>query len=113
MTEGRALKITNAILSGSAGVASFLFTILAFLTLTTLDSQLLASFLAGLFCLMVCYIASERPNSGSAKAMTALANRLLAIEEGDLTTRAPPLLRQHHPKLALAVDSLFEEVRAS
>lgn len=113
MTAGRAQKISNAILSGLAGVASFVFTMWAFLTLTTLDSQLLASISAGAFCLMVCYIASERPNSGGARAMSALSERLLAVEDGDFSTPAPDLLRQHQPKLAAAVDTLFEEVRAS
>src|SRR4030095_15338488 len=61
----------------------------------------------------ISYIASERPNSSTTKAMAILAERLLAVEDGDLTSPAPELLRNSHPKLAAAVDSLFEEVRAS
>ncbi len=113
MRDGRAQKISNAILSGLAGVASFVFSLWAFLTLTTLDTQFLASITAGAFCLLICYVASERPNSASARAMTALKDRLLAVEDGDLISPAPQLLRDHHPKLAASVDSLFEEVRAS
>src|SRR4029079_418407 len=65
------------------------------------------------FCLMVSYIASERPNSESARALAALGDRLLAVEQGDLTSPTPRIVRDCMPKLATAVDSLFAEVRAS
>ena len=113
MTDGTAQKISNVLLSGAAGVASFLFSLAAFLFITELDTQIVASIVAGAFCLLISYVASERPNSESARALTALAERLLAVEEGDLTSPAPAILRKSNPKLAAAVDSLFEEVRAS
>ena len=113
MNDGTAQKISNAILSGAAGVASFLFSLAAFLFITELDKQIIASIVAGAFCLLISYIASERPNSESARALTALAERLLAVEDGDFTSPAPAILRATNPKLAAAVDSLFEEVRAS
>ena len=113
MNDGRAQKISNFILSTAAGVASFLFSLIAFLYITELDKQVIASLVAGVFCLLISYIASERPNSESARSLTALAERLLAVEEGDLTSPAPAILRETNPKLAAAVDSLFEEVRAS
>ena len=59
------------------------------------------------------YIASERPNSRSARALSALGDRLLAVEQGDLTSPTPKIVRENMPKLATAVDSLFAEVRAS
>ncbi|HYC95071.1 MAG TPA: diguanylate cyclase, partial [Sphingomicrobium sp.] len=62
---------------------------------------------------MISYIASERPNSESARALTALGDRLLAVEQGDLTSPTPRIVRENMPKLATAVDSLFAEVRAS
>ena len=113
MNDGTAQKISNVILSGAAGVASFLFSLAAFLYITELDNQIVASMVAGTFCLLISYVASERPNSESARALTALAERLLAVEDGDLTSPAPAILRESNPKLAAAVDSLFEEVRAS
>ncbi|MEO5578177.1 MAG: EAL domain-containing protein [Sphingomicrobium sp.] len=113
MNDGTAQKVSNAILSGAAGVASFLFSLAAFLYITELDKQIAASVVAGAFCLLVSYIASERPNSESARALNALAERLLAVEDGDFTSPAPAILRDTNPKLAAAVDSLFEEVRAS
>ncbi len=113
MNDGTAQKISNAILSGAAGVASFLFSLAAFMYITELDTQIVASIVAGTFCLLISYVASERPNSASARALTALAERLLAVEDGDLTSPAPAILRESNPKLAAAVDSLFEEVRAS
>jgi diguanylate cyclase (GGDEF)-like protein len=45
--------------------------------------------------------------------LAALADRLLAIEEGDLVSPAPDSVRKAMPKLASAVDTLFAEVRAS
>ncbi|MEO7814094.1 MAG: EAL domain-containing protein [Sphingomicrobium sp.] len=113
MNNGNAQKISNVLLSTAAGVASFLFSLVAFLYITELDKQVIASLVAGAFCLLISYIASERPNSESARSLTALAERLLAVEEGDLTSPAPAILRETNPKLAAAVDSLFEEVRAS
>ncbi|MBA3526500.1 MAG: EAL domain-containing protein [Sphingomonas sp.] len=45
--------------------------------------------------------------------MSALSERLLAVEDGDLVSPAPVAVRRAMPKLAAAVDRLFEEVRAS
>ena len=69
--DGTAQKVSNALLSGAAGVASFLFSLAAFIYITSFNEQVLASIVAGAFCLMVSYIASERPNSESARALTA------------------------------------------
>ena len=111
--DGTAQKISNALLSGVAGLASFLFSLTAFLYITQFNEQLLASIGAGVFCLLISYIASERPNSESSRALTALGDRLLAVEQGDLTSPTPRIVRDTMPKLATAVDSLFAEVRAS
>ena len=113
MTAGTAQKISNAILSGAAGVASFLFSLIALLYLTEFDQKIVAALVAGTFCLLVSYIASERPNSESARALAALGERLMAVEDGDLTSPAPASVKENMPKLAAAVDSLFAEVRAS
>src|SRR4051812_5011520 len=113
MKAGTAQKISNAVLSCTAGVAAFLFTLIAFLYITELDEKIVASLVAGMFCLLISYVASERPNSESARALTALGDRLLAVEDGDLVSPAPPALRRSLPKLANAVDRLFAEVRAS
>jgi diguanylate cyclase len=113
MQDGRAQKISNAILSGAAGFASFVFSLAALLYLTELDEKILAAIAAGTFCLLICYIASERPNTESARALSALADRLLGVERGDLTSPAPPIVKRTLPKLAAAVESLFDEVRSS
>ena len=113
MKEGTAQKISNALLSGAAGFASFVFSLAAFLYITELNEQILASLAAGAFCLLISYIASERPNSESARALAALGERLLAVEDGDLVSPAPPVVHKTMPKLAAAVDTLFAEVRAS
>ena len=113
MKAGTAQKISNAILSGTAGMASFLFSLMAFLYITEFDGQILASIGAGMFCLLISYIASERPNSEGARALAALSDRLLAVEDGDLVSPAPAIVRRTMPKLAAAVDSLFAEVRTS
>ena len=108
-----AQKVSNALLSGAAGIASFLFSLTAFIYITSFNEKVVASIVAGAFCLLVSYIASERPNSESARALAALGDRLLAVEQGDLTSPTPRIVRDTMPKLATAVDSLFAEVRAS
>ncbi len=108
-----AQKVSNALLSGIAGFASFVFSLGAFLTITELDAKIVASIVAGCFCLLISYIASERPNSQSARALSALGERLLAVEQGDFTSPAPRIVRDSLPKLAAAVDGLFSEVRSS
>jgi diguanylate cyclase (GGDEF)-like protein len=113
MKEGTAQKISNALLSGAAGFASFVFSLGAMLYITELNEKVVASIVAGAFCLLVSYIASERPNSESARALAALGDRLLAVEDGDLVSPAPAVLQKAMPKLATAVDTLFAEVRAS
>ncbi|NUQ18394.1 MAG: EAL domain-containing protein [Sphingomonas sp.] len=113
MKAGTAQKVSNAILSCAAGFASFLFSLTALLYLTQFDQKILAALVAGAFCLLISYIASERPNSESTRALAALGERLLAVEEGDLVSPAPESVRRTMPKLATAVDTLFAEVRAS
>jgi len=113
MKAGSAQKISNAILSCAAGLASFIFSLGALIYITEINEKILASLVAGAFCLLICYIAAERPNSESARALTALGERLLAVEDGDLISPAPPAVRRMMPKLAAAVDTLFAEVRSS
>src|SRR6476620_6301368 len=113
MTAGTTQKISNAILSCAAGLASFLFSLAALLYLTEFDEKILAALVAGAFCLLVSYVAAERPNSESARALASLSERLLAVEDGDLVSPAPAAVQRNMPKLAAAVDSLFAEVRAS
>src|SRR5947209_4357718 len=113
MTAGTAQKISNAVLSCTAGFASFLFSLAALLYLTAFDLKIFAALIAGTFSLLISYVAAERPNSESARALSALSERLLAIEDGDLVSPAPLLVQRNMPKLAAAVDSLFAEVRAS
>jgi diguanylate cyclase (GGDEF)-like protein len=113
MTAATAQKISNAVLSCAAGAASFLFSLTALLYLTEFDQKILAALIAGTFCLLISYVAAERPNSESARALSALSERLLAVEDGDLVSPAPVLVHRNMPKLATAVDSLFAEVRAS
>ena len=113
MKAGTAQKVSNALLSCAAGFASFLFSLTALLYLTQFDQKILAALVAGAFCLLISYVASERPNSESTRALSALGERLLAVEEGDLVSPAPESVRRTMPKLAAAVDTLFAEVRAS
>jgi diguanylate cyclase (GGDEF)-like protein len=113
MKAGTAQKISNAILSCAAGLASFLFSLTALIYVTELDQKIVAALAAGAFCLLVSYIAAERPNSESARALNALGDRLLAVEHGDLISPAPLVVQRTMPKLAAAVDSLFAEVRSS
>ena len=47
MKAGTAQKISNAILSGAAGVASFLFSLIALLYLTEFDQKIVAALVAG------------------------------------------------------------------
>ena len=113
MSAGTAQKFSNAVLSCAAGAASFLFSLTALLYLTEFDEKIVAALVAGTFCLLISYVAAERPNSESARALAALSERLMAVEDGDLTSPAPLSVQQNMPKLAAAVDSLFAEVRAS
>jgi diguanylate cyclase (GGDEF)-like protein len=113
MKPDTAQKFSNAILSCAAGFASFMFSLIALLYLTEFDQKILAALIAGAFCLLISYVASERPNSESARALAALGDRLMAVEDGDLVSPAPDVVRRTMPKLASAVDTLFAEVRAS
>src|SRR5881392_725605 len=113
MKAGTAQQISNAILSCAAGLASFVFSLGALIYITEFDTKIIAALAANMFCLLVSYIASERPNSESERALAALSDRLLSVEDGDLVSPAPPVVRRAMPKLATAVDLLFAEVRAS
>jgi len=106
-------KLSNFLMSACAGLASFVFTLVAFLILHDLDEQIAASVTIGLFALAVVWLAYEKPNSGQARATKALIERLLAVKSGDLSSPAPTELRAEMPALAAAVDGLFEQVRSN
>ena len=86
-------RISNVVLSLCAGVSSFVFTLLAFILVSEFDEQVVASVGIGVFALLVVWIASERPNSQQARAVSALIDRLMAVGTGDLSSPAPPVLR--------------------
>jgi len=106
-------RISNGVLSVCAGVSSFVFTLLGYLLLTDLDEQLVASLFIGLFALLVVWVASEKPNSGQARALSALVDRLMLVGTGDLTTPAPPIVREEMPAVAAAVDGLLKQVQSN
>ena len=111
--DGVAEKVSNAILSATAGLASFLFTLAAVFLMSTFSFKLMASLTAGLFCLVICWIAGERPNSEGAKATKALIRRLLAVRDGDYQSPVPEQVMTGMPALGEAAERLFAEVRAS
>jgi diguanylate cyclase (GGDEF)-like protein len=106
-------RLGNFIMSLCAGAAAFLFTLIAFLLISDIDQQVVASLTIGLFALLIVWVASEKPNSGHARAVAALIDRMLAVRSGDLTSSAPEALRREMPDLAAAVDTLFEQVRST
>jgi len=106
-------RISNGVLSVCAGVSSFIFTLLGYLIVRDFDEQLVASLFIGLFALLVVWVASEKPNSSQARAISALVDRLLAVGTGDLKTPPPAILRDQMPALASAVEGLFEQVRSN
>ncbi|MDB5699650.1 MAG: hypothetical protein JWN69_2454 [Alphaproteobacteria bacterium] len=85
----------------------------ALLLLRDLNDQIVASLSIGLFALLVVWVASEKPNSRQARAVSALIDRLLAVETGDLNSPAPRILHEEMPALASAVDGLFKQVRSN
>lgn len=106
-------KVSNGALSICAGAAAFLFTLWAFLILREFNEQIMASFSIGAFALLVVWVASEKPNSRQARAVSALIDRILAVETGDLSSPSPAALREEMPALASAVEGLFEQVRCN
>ncbi|MFL6843765.1 MAG: putative bifunctional diguanylate cyclase/phosphodiesterase [Allosphingosinicella sp.] len=96
-----------------AGASAFILTLLGFLLLGSLDQQVAASILIGLFAIMVVYLAAERPNSAHARAVAALIERLLAVGRGDLSSPAPASVKREMPMLAAAVEGLFQQVRSN
>ena len=106
-------RLGNILLSVCAGAAAFVFTLIAFMLLRELNEQIVASITMGLFALLIVWVASEKPNSGHARAVSALIDRLLAVKSGDLTSPAPGAVRREMPALASAVDGLFQQVRST
>ena len=106
-------RISNFLLSTCAGIASFIFTLMALLVLSELDHKIVASVTMGTFALLLVWIASERPNSSHARALAALIERLLAVATGDFSSPAPKAVRKEMPALASAVDALFDQVRSN
>src|SRR5437764_3249996 len=106
-------KVSGRMLSVIAGGAAFALTLLGFLLIGSLNQQVAASLVIGLFALCIVRMAAERPNGEQARAVAALIDRLLAVRRGDLTSPAPEALRQAMPELGLAVDGLFEQLRST
>lgn len=106
-------KISNCLLSICAGIASFVFTLMALMVLRGFDEKILASLTMGTFALLLVWIASERPNTRHSRALAALIDRLLAVGTGDFSSPAPKLVKKEMPALGSAVDTLFERVRSN
>jgi diguanylate cyclase (GGDEF)-like protein len=106
-------RLGNLVMSLCAGAAAFAFTLIAFLLLRDFNQQIVASLTIGTFALLIVWVASEKPNSGHARAVSALIERLLAVRGGDLHSPAPPAVKREMPELAAAVDTLFEQVRST
>ena len=113
MKDGTAQKISNALLSGAAGVASFIFSLTAFLYITSFNEQI-----AGLDRrrrllpadqLHRLRTAQQRKRPRPGRAWRPAAGR----RAGRPHQPDAALVRECMPKLATAVDSLFAEVRAS
>lgn len=96
-----------------AGVSAFILTLLGFLLLGSLNQQVAASVVFGLFALTIVWMAAERPNSAHARAVASLIDRLLAVSRGDLASPAPSALKREMPALAAAVEGLFAQVRSN
>jgi diguanylate cyclase (GGDEF)-like protein len=106
-------KISNRVLSVMAGASAFMLTLLGFLLLGSLNQQVAASLVFGLFALTIVWMAAERPNSAHARAVASLIDRLLAVSRGDLASPAPSALKREMPALAAAVEGLFAQVRSN
>jgi diguanylate cyclase (GGDEF)-like protein len=106
-------KVSGRMLSVIAGGAAFALTLLGFLLIGSLNQQVAASLVIGLFALCIVRMAAERPNGEQARAVAALIDRLLAVRSGDLTSPAPDALKQAMPELGSAVEGLFEQVRST
>ena len=113
MLKERLQRFGNGLLSALAGAASFVFTLMALLVLREIDEKVLAAITMGSFALLITWIASERPNSGQARAIKAVIERLLAVRRGDLSSPTPKIVHKQLPALATAVDALFEQVRSN
>jgi diguanylate cyclase (GGDEF)-like protein len=111
--DSKVREVSNRVLSVFAGLAAFVLTLLGFLLLGTIDQQIAASLVIGVFALVIVRLAAERPNSEHVRAVDALVARLLAVCRGDLSSPAPSVVRQQMPALAAAVDGLFEQVRST
>ena len=106
-------KISNRVLSVMAGVSAFILTLLGFILLGSLNQQVAASVVFGLFALTIVWMAAERPNSAHARAVASLIDRLMAVSRGDLASPAPSALKREMPALAAAVEGLFAQVRSN
>lgn len=106
-------KISNSVLSVAAGLSAFVLTLLGFLLLGSLNQQVAASVVFGLFALTIVYMAAERPNSAHARAVSALIDRLMAVSRGDLASPAPAAVKREMPALAAAVEGLLDQVRSN
>jgi diguanylate cyclase (GGDEF)-like protein len=106
-------RMSGRMLPVIAGAAAFVLTLLGFLLLGSLNQQVAASLVIGLFALCIVRMAAERPNLAQARAVSALIDRLLAVRRGDLASPAPQPLKEAMPELASVVDGLFEQVRST
>lgn len=106
-------KISNRVLSVMAGLSAFALTLLGFLLLGSLNQQVAASVVFGLFALTIVYMAAERPNGAHARAVASLIDRLMAVSRGDLSSPAPAAVKRELPALAAAVEGLFDQVRSN
>jgi predicted signal transduction protein with EAL and GGDEF domain len=83
MTAGTTQKVSNAILSCAAGLASFLFSLTALIYITEFDTKIIAALAAGMLCLLIMVANRLRVVVNAEFAGVAQSRPLLARLAGD------------------------------
>ncbi|WP_293883650.1 bifunctional diguanylate cyclase/phosphodiesterase [Sphingomonas sp.] len=111
--EGVTLKSRAIAFAACIGATSFILALLA-----TADNgydswALTRALVVAIVCGVMSWASAERSIAGVAESVDAASERIVAAAQGDLTSQTPAEVARGMPELAMAMDSLFRQVRAN
>jgi diguanylate cyclase (GGDEF)-like protein len=111
--EGLSLKSRAIAFALSCGAFVFILALFAGSGKAGGEDGVVLALVMAIVCGVMSWGAAERTIAGTAEAVDAVADRMIAAAAGDLTSGTPVVVTQAMPDLSIAMDTLFSQFRAN
>ncbi len=111
--EGVTFKARAIAFAFCIGATAFILAMLAGADGTPEAGTVTRAIVVALICGIMAWAAAEHSLAGLATAIDSASTRIVAAAQGDLATPTPGVVHEQLPELGYALDSMFDQVRAS